>query len=123
MRGYSLINSDDGLAYCFVVANNTKEAKKLMLKHENACFFDFENPIIKFYAKWDKEADITGLSHGDFVEGIDLIKRGICTFLEYETCPICKEKDVGVYLLDDGIICCSDCEDKLIENSSHNKEE
>lgn len=110
MRGYSLINSEDGLAYDFVVANNAKEAKKMMIENCNDWITGYENPILEFYAKWDKTANIDGLKHGDHVEDIDLIKRGIVSSLEYATCPKCKRTDVTINLMNDNTICCEECE-------------
>lgn len=114
MRGYSLISRNDGLAYDFVVAKNAREAKKLMMKNQSDWIYDEPDSIIQYYAKWHKKANIVGLKEGDFVEDNDLIKRNICSSLEYGECEKCEAKDTSVYLIGDKILC-ETCEQDMGE--------
>jgi len=110
MRGYSLISKHDGLAYDFVVANNAKQAKRLMMENQSEWIYEESESFINYHAKWVKNINLEGLNLGDFVIGIDLINRNICSYLEYCKCPICKAEDVSVSRINKELICCETCE-------------
>ena len=123
MRGYYLGIRDDVDVGDFVVANNIKEAKKLFIEHCKEWLFDYDDWYINMTVKWAKDVNINGLEHGTFsddLSGEELIKRKIYSTIYETTCPICKMEEVTIYELDDGTICCSDCEEKL--NGKVNKE-
>jgi len=114
MRGYSLININDGLAYDFIIANNIKEAKRLMIEYCSEWINEYDNPILEFYAKWNKKANIEGLKLYEHVEGNNLLRRNICTSLEYGECEECKQDDVSVDYFDEiDKVLCTKCEDNL----------
>ncbi len=97
-----------------VVHKSLREAKKWLwgdLELRDYC----DNEYVNLNAHWLREVDVSDLSIGDDLVGIEGIKRGVYTWVDGETCPICGRQG-KIQLYDDWEkICCSQCDDDFTE--------
>lgn len=104
LRGYVVyVEDEDNIA---VVAETSREAKKLALNH---LWYD-EYTEIK--VRWLKDANISGLEKGVIRSNIDGLKRGFYIYIE-EKCTICKN-DYAHIVYECGKFRCSDCDNTVI---------
>lgn len=98
-----------------VIAESHKEAKKLganyygkEVGHDSPDWFIEQRcHLIK------RNVNIEGLSKGVIDDGLDGLKRGFYSWIDYETCPKCKTDDTTVYY-EDGYYC-NHCEESESE--------
>ena len=108
-RGYFVYEDDADYGQA-VVATSSKKAKSMCLRTELFC----ESEYIDIKVKWKKKANVEKLNIGlvdDLIEGL---KAGLYSYVEEESCPICKRTDM-IYNNND-YISCSECYDKLDVN-------
>ena len=87
-----------------VVAENTREAKKIGFEALREIDLDFEWTELR--VKWIRDANVDGLQKGvvDVIEGL---KRGIYSYAEGFECPKCGEE--GILIYKNGEVICLDC--------------
>ena len=111
LKAYTLVNRDDKLSYSTVIAYNIKEAKKLMMEECSDWIYEECDSYIKYKARWCKNAIVYDLKHGEFIDGVELLKRDICNYLEWD-CRICGKENVWISKITNELICCEECEEK-----------
>lgn len=114
-RGYFVIEhilADYGYA---VVANTTKEAKKLLWKHSNT-LGEGEWEWINLRANWKRGAKVDHLPIG-VIEDLRVgLECGIFSYIENFDCDVCGSDDNNFIRLIDGKAMCEECEDKLLRS-------
>lgn len=107
-------DAETGIA---VIASNSKEAKRIGMRHDCCMDCDF----IDIRVKWMKSVDASYLSIGMIDDTIQGLKLGIYSYVDEEECPKCG-MDGFLTNVGNGEIMCSICEEKLNKKDINEEE-
>lgn len=116
-RGYFVHEKEEMEWGIPVVASTTIEAKQ----------FAFATPELSDYrwidlrCRWQRQANVDGLSIGVVHDCMDALRRDIYHWMDDAICDICNKEDTYVESLD-GMAVCHNCAEKIYYERNHPSE-